>query len=372
MSSLYEVTGNILALQEMLESPLDDEDILRDTLEAVQGEYEQKIEGYCKVIKNIDADVQAIETEIARLIEKKKVEAKLAAYEDNYNQALKDQVESWNQVKDAQSAYSEKLKEVEELTNKYNDAAALTQDITSNGILGWKRLRDENKAKAELDAATESLEELGKAVTETQNNWQTSQSTIENYQEALSASTEGNVEKMNNALIKMQGGIKNSSVASKEELEEQYLNTKKGLSDIQELYDQGLEPDEMVNSYKQINEAAGAELDAWVAKNEEAGAEGVEGFASSASEQLGRAYDVAEQLGSGSNTYLLNGLGDWQGIAEDKTGDFLGILDGKKKDFNKGGEDSGKETAEGILLELMVEVLIYIFLKLIICLTILF
>lgn len=73
MSSLYEVTGNILALQEMLESPLDDEDILKDTLEAVQGEYEQKIESYCKVIKNIDADIQAIKTEIARLSEKKKV-----------------------------------------------------------------------------------------------------------------------------------------------------------------------------------------------------------------------------------------------------------------------------------------------------------
>ena len=40
MSSLYEVTGNILALQELLESPLDDEEILKDTLEAVQGEYE--------------------------------------------------------------------------------------------------------------------------------------------------------------------------------------------------------------------------------------------------------------------------------------------------------------------------------------------
>ena len=73
MSSLYEVTGNILALQEMLESPIDDEDILRDTLEAVQGEYEAKIEAYCKVIRNIEADIQAIETEVTRLSEKKKV-----------------------------------------------------------------------------------------------------------------------------------------------------------------------------------------------------------------------------------------------------------------------------------------------------------
>ena len=73
MSSLYEVTGNILALQEMLESPIDDEDILKDTLEAVQGEYEAKIESYCKVIRNIEADIEAIKTETKRLSEKKKV-----------------------------------------------------------------------------------------------------------------------------------------------------------------------------------------------------------------------------------------------------------------------------------------------------------
>ena len=73
MGSLYEVTGNILALQEMLESPLDDEDILKDTLEAVQGEYEAKIESYCKVIRNIEADIEAIKTETKRLSEKKKV-----------------------------------------------------------------------------------------------------------------------------------------------------------------------------------------------------------------------------------------------------------------------------------------------------------
>lgn len=73
MSNLYEVTGNILALQEMLESPLDDEDILKDTLEAVQGEYEAKIESYCKVIRNIEADIEAIKTETKRLSEKKKV-----------------------------------------------------------------------------------------------------------------------------------------------------------------------------------------------------------------------------------------------------------------------------------------------------------
>ena len=73
MSRLYEITGNILALQELLENPLDDEDILKDTLEAVQGEYEAKIESYCKVIRNIEADIEAFKIEDKRLSEKAKM-----------------------------------------------------------------------------------------------------------------------------------------------------------------------------------------------------------------------------------------------------------------------------------------------------------
>ena len=73
MASLYEVTGNILALQELLESPLDDEDVLKDTLEAVQGEYEFKLESYCKVIKNLEADIVGIKAEVDRLSGKRKV-----------------------------------------------------------------------------------------------------------------------------------------------------------------------------------------------------------------------------------------------------------------------------------------------------------
>jgi predicted nuclease with TOPRIM domain len=73
VSRLYDITGNILTLQELLESPLEDEDILKDTLEAIQGEYEAKIEAYCKVIKNIEADMEALKTEAKRLTDKRKV-----------------------------------------------------------------------------------------------------------------------------------------------------------------------------------------------------------------------------------------------------------------------------------------------------------
>lgn len=72
MSSLYEVTGDLLTIQSMLEDDVDPV-ALADTLEAVQGEYEIKLESYCKVIKNLEADVVGIKAEVDRLSGKRKV-----------------------------------------------------------------------------------------------------------------------------------------------------------------------------------------------------------------------------------------------------------------------------------------------------------
>ena len=96
MASLYEVTGSILALQEMLESPLDDEDILKDTLEAVQGEYEVKLEACCKVIKNLEADMEAVKAEAKRLSEKAKM---LENNRDRLKKAMFDSMKATNTPK---------------------------------------------------------------------------------------------------------------------------------------------------------------------------------------------------------------------------------------------------------------------------------
>lgn len=68
---LYELTTDLMTLQEMLEGDLDDQCLL-DTLEAVQGEYEIKLESYCKVIRNLEADMDALKAEAKRLTDKRK------------------------------------------------------------------------------------------------------------------------------------------------------------------------------------------------------------------------------------------------------------------------------------------------------------
>lgn len=70
--NLYEITGNLLELQNLLETDEFDEETLADTLEAVEGEYEIKLENYCKVIRNLEASITAVKDEVTRLTNKRK------------------------------------------------------------------------------------------------------------------------------------------------------------------------------------------------------------------------------------------------------------------------------------------------------------
>lgn len=78
MSSLYELTGQRLALQQQLEELNLDTDTITDTLEGESAELEAKIADYGFVIKNIEAFGEAIKAEEVRLQARRKAqEAKI-------------------------------------------------------------------------------------------------------------------------------------------------------------------------------------------------------------------------------------------------------------------------------------------------------
>lgn len=65
MATLYELTG---IYQQIYDMDMDDE-TKQDTLESIDWneDFENKVEGYVKVIKNLDADIEARKNEIDRL-----------------------------------------------------------------------------------------------------------------------------------------------------------------------------------------------------------------------------------------------------------------------------------------------------------------
>ena len=71
MAKLYEIVGAFKELLEMASEENMDQKLIPDTLEGIEFEFEEKADGYAKVVKMLEGDVEAIDKEIKRLTEKK-------------------------------------------------------------------------------------------------------------------------------------------------------------------------------------------------------------------------------------------------------------------------------------------------------------
>lgn len=69
--TLYELTDDYRNLLELAQNPDIDGQAIKDTLEAIQGDIEEKADGYAKVIKELSADTDKITAEIKRLTDRK-------------------------------------------------------------------------------------------------------------------------------------------------------------------------------------------------------------------------------------------------------------------------------------------------------------
>lgn len=88
MSTLYELSNEYLQLLEMLEDDVD-EQVFKDTLEGIEGEIEIKADGYAKVMKQLEGEVEMIKGEIERLTSRKKtIENNISRLKDSLKGAM--------------------------------------------------------------------------------------------------------------------------------------------------------------------------------------------------------------------------------------------------------------------------------------------
>jgi sugar-specific transcriptional regulator TrmB len=71
-STLYDLTGAWLDLYDMADDPDMDADVWFDTIEGLEGEIEDKADGYARVITQLNADMAAIKAEEDRLYNRRK------------------------------------------------------------------------------------------------------------------------------------------------------------------------------------------------------------------------------------------------------------------------------------------------------------
>lgn len=72
MSNLYELTADLLKLQELLEEGELDAETLADAMSYTKEELAYKLEGYCKVISNIENSIAGLKAEEERMASRRK------------------------------------------------------------------------------------------------------------------------------------------------------------------------------------------------------------------------------------------------------------------------------------------------------------
>lgn len=92
MASIYDITGDMLQLYQMMNDPDIDENVILDTLEGVFGEFETKADSYGKLITNINSDIKDLEAvKSAHQEEIDRLEARIKVKE-NLIKRLKDRL----------------------------------------------------------------------------------------------------------------------------------------------------------------------------------------------------------------------------------------------------------------------------------------
>lgn len=298
-----------------------------------------------KINENIDANGK-LSASIDELIEKKKIEAKLAAFEDDYNQALKTEVDAWSQLrkaKEEQKTAQETLNEKQEAYNKLMDDV---KKMDAWGVMGASL--EITKATEELKAAQETYDSVSQTVKDSQNNWAQAQSTIENYDKATTAALNNNVDATNEALNALQGGLVNYGTASKQQLEQQVVDTKKSLDEMRDAYKEGIIGQDVVDDAEQRLKYAQDQLDKFADNAGNAGEKASDNLKGTVGEGLTELTGTVEKFSGDSYSALEFGMGNWKDVAEEKTGDFLGILDGKAGDFERSAANDAQAAADGI------------------------
>lgn len=88
--NLYTITDSLLRLQEMLEDPEIDQQLVEDCITDYTEELEVKADGYARVIKNLEANAEALDKEIKRLqARKKSCENGAKRLKDNLYESMK-------------------------------------------------------------------------------------------------------------------------------------------------------------------------------------------------------------------------------------------------------------------------------------------
>ena len=90
MANIYELTADMMKILSMMDDPDLDQQTLKDTMEGIEGAYEDKFDGYAAVIRQLTSYINELDEE------KNRIETRKTSFENNVKKMKKIMLESMN------------------------------------------------------------------------------------------------------------------------------------------------------------------------------------------------------------------------------------------------------------------------------------
>lgn len=199
------------------------------------------------ITDNVVDKYKELEAEIDNVILKKKAEAIQGAYDEYYNNAVKERANALKEVTKQQEACAEADQKVISTNLRLRRAkealAEAEKGASGNAREAASELGSYQKAVADAkeanDKAKKSQEEANKSLRDAKKDVSDYNATIKNYEGVGAAIESGNAEKINTALLKIRNNYKNHNQATVEQLKKQNDDAQAAYNELLKLHKEG-------------------------------------------------------------------------------------------------------------------------------------
>lgn len=228
-----ETVGSYRDLWEKLKDCVDEQGKVKkgheDEVEMLTGELKEALGIEIKLVDGQIENYGKLQETIDKTIEKKKAELMLAAFEDDYKDALKRRKEAQDNLTKAEDEFRQAQNEQNEAAIKVAQVQERINRLDQDGMKGTYEYqsaydalnRELSEAQGEFDGATDKLNEWGGAITDANKDLTESKRTVDNYNSTVNAVAHGGIEEIKNATVAMENSMKSATNATKGELIQQ-------------------------------------------------------------------------------------------------------------------------------------------------------
>lgn len=288
---------------------------------------------------NVITNYQDICKEIQKTIDLERARAQQQVYADSYEEAIKNQTQAWNDLKDAQDnevdiadQIAKVQAELDENTKEYNKTVQTSTGLQRVHTSQYDPVvQKQQQLQSSLNILKLEQSKANQKTKDAQDVYLGYVNTIKNYEGVTSAIAEGDTKKINDALNRMVNNFITAENGTKESLEQQVADMKDNYNSLKTAVDEGAPgvTQTMVDNAKSMVDLAVDELDKFQDQTPKSAKDGVDGFSDTlqSDESLDSVLIAARAVKNSIKSGMGDMYGDGKGLGVDYGQGYVDGLD---------------------------------------------